>query len=80
MKVVLIFCLMLYVHKFLVSSSGIDSTSTVNENSFDLVFHTLYFLRSNTYYISFSDYSKYRAKVSTEVDKFYQLLHMHPIS
>ena len=37
----------------------------LNEELFDLLFHTLYFLRSNTYYISFSDYSKYRAKVCT---------------
>ena len=40
----------------------------------------LYFLRSNTYYISFSDYRDYRAKVSTLVEKFCQLFHMHPIS
>ena len=80
MEIVLIFHLMSYVHKFLVSSSGIDSTSSVNNNSFDLLFPTLYFLRSNTYHIFFSDYSKYRAKVSTQVDKFCQLFHMHPIS
>ena len=56
---------MAYVQKFMDSSSGIDSASSVNDNSFDLLFHTLYFLRSNTYSISFSDYSKYGAKVST---------------
>ena len=32
------------------------------------------------YYISFSDYKNNRAKVSTSVDKFCQLFHMHPIS
>ena len=32
------------------------------------------------YYISFNDYRNYRAKVSTLVDKFCQLFHMHPIS
>ena len=29
---------MSYVHEFLVSSSGIDSTSSVNEKSLDLLF------------------------------------------
>ena len=32
------------------------------------------------YYISFSDYRDNGAKVSTSVDKFCQLFHMHPIS
>ena len=37
-------------------------------------------LDPDKYYISFSDYRYYRAKVSTLVDKFFQLFHMHPIS
>ena len=42
---------------------------------------TLYFVRSkDIYYIFFSDYRDYRAKVSTSADKFCQLFYMHPIS
>ena len=37
-KDVLIFSLVSYVHEFLISSSGIDSTSSMNEKSLDLLF------------------------------------------
>ena len=37
-------------------------------------------LDPDNYYISFSDYRDYRAKVSTLADKFCQLFHMHHIS
>ena len=47
---------MSYIHKFLVSSSDINSTSSVNDNSFDLLFHTHFIsLDPDKYYISFSD-------------------------
>ena len=35
---VLIFGLVSYVHEFLISASGIDSTSSVNEKSLELLF------------------------------------------
>ena len=41
---------------------------------------TLYFLRSRQILHSFSDYRDYRAQVSTLVDEFSQLFHIHPIS
>ena len=50
----------------------------LNEESFVLLFHTHFIsLDPGKYYISFSDYRDYRAKVNTE---FCQLFHMHPIS
>ena len=73
---------MVNVHDDTDTGAGVlqKSRADLNDNSFDLLFHTLYFFRFNTYYISFSDYSKYRVKVSTWVDKFCQLFHMYPIS
>ena len=57
---------MSYVHKFLVLASGIDSTSSVNDKSLNLLFDNhVISLFLNMYDISFSDYSDYRAKVST---------------
>ena len=57
---------MSYVHEFLVLSSGIDSTFSVNDKSLDLLFDNHFnSLDPKTYYISFSDYKDYRAKVST---------------
>ena len=57
---------MLHVHEFLVSSSGINSTSSVNDKSLDLLFDNHFIsLDWDKYYISFTDYRDYRAKVST---------------
>ena len=40
--------------------------SQINDESCDLLFHTQFIsLDPNTYYISFTDYRDYRAKVST---------------
>ena len=57
---------MLYVQEVLVSSSGINSTSSVNDKCLDLLFDNHFiFLDPEKYYISFSDYREYRAKVHT---------------
>ena len=65
-KDVLIFRSMSHVHEFLVSSSGIDSTSSVNDKSLDLLFDNHFIsLDADKYYILFTDNRDYRAKVST---------------
>ena len=57
---------MLHVHEFLVSSSGINSTSSVNDKSLDLLFDNHFIsLDADKYYILFTDNRDYRAKVST---------------
>ena len=53
----------------------------ITHNSFGLLFDNNFIsLDPDKYYISFSDYRDYRAKVSTSADKFCQLFHIHPIS
>ena len=51
--------------EFLFSFSGINSTSRVNDNPFIYSFNHFISLDPDKYYISFTDYRDYRAKVST---------------